>query len=70
MSGIAALAGVLLAALLLGIAVWVVGIAALASVVSRETVTTGALARAGVAVAASGVLYVAAVIAIGLLVPA
>ena len=70
MSGLAALTGVLLAALLLGVAIWVVGLAALASIVSCETVTAGALVRAGVAVVASGVLYVAAVIAIGLLVPA
>lgn len=67
MTGLGALAGVLLAALLLGVAVWVVGIAALAWVVSREAVTAAALVRAGAAVLASGVLYVATVIAIGLL---
>lgn len=69
-NGLAALAGVLLATLLLGVAVWVVGIAVLASLVSRETVTAAALARAGLVVAASGVLYTAAAIAIALLVPA
>lgn len=64
------LLGVLLAAVLLGAAVWVVGIAILAWVVTRPALAGGTLPVAGAAVAASGVVYVLAVVAIRLLLPA
>lgn len=66
----AGLLGVLIAGILLGVAVWVIGIAILAWVVTRPTLTGGSLVATGAAVAASGVVYVAAVIAIRLLLPA
>jgi len=61
----ATLAAVLLAAILLGVEVWVVGIAALAWTVSRPALTAVAVATAGAALTASAVGYVAAVILLG-----
>lgn len=64
------LLGVLLAAVLLGAAVWVVGIAILAWVLTRPVLAGGTLLAAGAAVAATGVVYVLAVVVIRLLLPA
>jgi hypothetical protein len=61
----ATLAAVLLAAILLGVEVWVVGIAALAWAVSRPTLTGLAVATAGAALTASAAGYVAVVILLG-----
>ena len=62
---VAPLIGVLLAALLLGVTVWVVGILALAWLVSRKTITVAGLVKAGLAMGAAATGYVAAVILIG-----
>lgn len=64
----ASLAAVLLAAILLGFEVWVVGIAVLAWAVSRPTVTATVLAKAGAALAVSAIGYAAVVILAGRLV--
>jgi hypothetical protein len=61
----ASVLGVLLALVLLGIEVWVVGIAALAYVVSREVVTVPVLLRAASVVAGSTLGYIAGVALIG-----
>jgi hypothetical protein len=61
----ASVLGVLLALVLLGIEVWVVGIAALAYVVSREVVTVPVLLRAASVVAGSTLGYIAVVALIG-----
>jgi hypothetical protein len=61
----ATLAAVLLAAILLGVEVWVVGIAALAWTVSRPTLTGVVVATAGAALVASAVGYVTVVILVG-----
>jgi hypothetical protein len=60
------LAGVLLAVILLGIEVWVVAIAALGYVVSREAVTAWVLIRAAILLGASAILYVALAILLGI----
>ncbi len=59
------LAAVLVAAILLGLEVWVVGIAALAWTVSRPALTGAVLAKAGAALAVSAIGYVAVVILVG-----
>ncbi len=58
----ASLAALLVAAILLGLEVWVVGIAVLAWAVSRPTVTATVLAKAGAALAVSAIGYAAVVI--------
>lgn len=50
------------ALVLLDIEVWVVGIAALAYVVSQEVISVPILLRAGATIGASAVIYVAVVI--------
>ena len=64
----ASVLGVLLALVLLGVDVWVVGIAALAYVVSREVVTVPVLLRAASVMAGSTLVYIAVVALIGALV--
>jgi len=61
------LLAVLVDGVLLGTAVWVVGIAALAWVVSRPAVTGRTLVTTGRPWAATAVVYIAGVIAIRLL---
>jgi hypothetical protein len=62
---VAALVGVLAAAALLGAEVWIVGILALAYLVSRPVIGARALVKTGVALAASAVGYVVIVVLIG-----
>jgi len=62
------LLGVLAAAFLLGVEVWIVAVLALAYVVSREAITVGVLVKAAAALGASAVAYVVAVVLIGRLV--
>jgi len=64
----ASLATVLVAAVLLGLEVWVVGIAVLAWAVSRPTLTATVLGRGGAALAVSAIGYAAVVILAGRLV--
>ncbi len=64
------LAAVLLAALLLGAAVWVVGIALLAWLTTRPAVTVGVLVTTGAALGATALAYVAAVVLMRLVLPA
>ena len=64
----ASLGAVLLAAILLGLEVWVVGLAVLAWAVSRPVVTATVLAKAGAALAVSAIGYAALVILAGRLV--
>lgn len=64
----ASVLGVLVALVVLGLEVWVVGIAALAYVVSREVVTVPVLLRAASVVAGSTIGYIAVVALIGALV--
>ena len=62
------LAGILLPLVLLGVEVWVVGIAVLAYVVSRGVVTIPVLLRAASVMAGSTMGYIAVVALIGVLV--
>ena len=64
------LLAVLVDGVLLGAAVWVVEIAALAWALSRPAVTSRTLFTTGAAVAAPAVVYIAAEFAIRLLLPA
>ena len=66
----ASLLGVLIAACLLGVTVWVVGIWVLAWVVSRPALAAGTLLAAAATLLASGAVYVCVVIAIRLLLSA
>lgn len=63
--GVAALIGVLAAGAFLGVHVWVVGTLVLGYLVSRPAITPSALVKAGLALAASAVAYVAIVMLIG-----
>ncbi len=65
---VANVAGVLLALVLLGVEVWVVAVAALAYVVSREVITVPVLMRAAIVVGGSAIGYIAVVTLVGTLV--
>jgi hypothetical protein len=60
--------GVLMALILLGGEVWVIGIAVLAYVASRELITFPVLGWAGAVMGTSAVAYIIVVILIGFLV--
>jgi UDP-3-O-[3-hydroxymyristoyl] glucosamine N-acyltransferase len=62
-------AGVLVALVLLGIEMWVVGIAALAHVVSQEVISAPIVLRAGATIGASTVIYAAVVILVRAVLP-
>jgi hypothetical protein len=62
--GVASLAAVLLAAVLLGLEVWVAGIGALGYVVTRPALAPRVIANALLALAASAAAYVTIVILI------
>jgi hypothetical protein len=62
---VVALAAVLTAGALLGVAVWVVPIVALGYVVSRPTITAGVLSVVVATLAASALVYIGAAVALG-----
>jgi hypothetical protein len=64
----AAFLAVLLAAVLLGLEVWVLAVALLAWVLSRPALTGAVFVQAGAALAVSAAAYTAAVILVGRLV--
>ena len=64
-AAVASLGAVVASGMLLGLEVWVVAIAALGYVVSRQTITAGLLTSVAAALGASAIVYVAAVMAVG-----
>jgi hypothetical protein len=69
LAGAANLVGVLVAAALLGVDVWVVAIVSLGYVLTRPALGALAVGRAVLALAVSAVAYVAVVVAIAVLLP-
>lgn len=63
-TAVTSLGAVLASGILLGLEVWVIAIAALGYVVSRQTITAGLLARVVAALVASATVYVAAAMAL------